>query len=130
MHAAGRFAEIIVVSILVVLDWVLRRARQCSVEPGVDLFQSLLYWIGCCDSRRCRPWLRRPSGFNPCCIGLGVATVLDLEILELPTEFQSLLYWIGCCDVSRPSVMMSGMTCFNPCCIGLGVATPGMGAKK
>ena len=110
------------VSILVVLDWVLRPTYTTADAVGRTLFQSLLYWIGCCDMPDRDHLEARLVSFNPCCIGLGVATrrrrrcwnmarvsilvVLDwvlrppsvAPVLEVSFLFQSLLYWIGCCD--------------------------------
>ncbi len=65
---------------------------------GPHTFQSLLYWIGrgdctgpaCADPAVCC--------FNPCCIGLGVGTLVPFKGRTI-------------------------VPCFNPCCIGLGVGT-------
>ena len=82
------------VSILVVLDC---GSRQCVLNTFHDfstLFQSLLYWIvgrdNCGGDRR----IPRNDRFNPCCIGLWVATVARLSRTVAHVLFQSLLYWI------------------------------------
>ena len=57
------------------------------------MFQSLLYWIVGRDDAY--PMLRVVlSGFNPCCIGLWVATEVLGDDTHAALRFQSLLYWI------------------------------------
>ena len=86
------------VSILVVLDWAWGLGSVCSC-PGLD------------------------SGFNPCCIGLGVGTrAMRWRWLGAP-KFQSLLYWIGRGDRATRNPAGVSRGGFNPCCIGLGVGT-------
>ena len=112
------------VSILVVLDWVF---KQCT-SAGSSL--------------------TKPR-FNPCCIGLGIQTLVDgcearradwvsiLVVLDWVfkpyesggklynvLEFQSLLYWIGYSNNQGIAVGPEPRLGFNPCCIGLGIQTP------
>ncbi|CDH46491.1 hypothetical protein BN874_460112 [Candidatus Contendobacter odensis Run_B_J11] len=40
--------------------------------------------------------------FNPCCIGLVIATRDLRDRILAASQFQSLLYWISHCDYARP----------------------------
>ena len=88
----------LVVSILVVLDWVFKRG--CGV--GINMF---------CVS------------FNPCCIGLGIQTRDAGKVSLAELLFQSLLYWIGYSNRQHMMEKSSSWIGFNPCCIGLGIQT-------
>ena len=117
-----------------------------------EAFQSLLYWIGYSNSLAVWLLLGLSLCFNPCCIGLGIQTLVGVTALpEAPFVsilvvldwvfkpahavrkfavlfwFQSLLYWIGYSNWSGSNRRPSIHGCFNPCCIGLGIQTPAQG---
>ncbi|CDH46493.1 hypothetical protein BN874_460114 [Candidatus Contendobacter odensis Run_B_J11] len=43
-------------------------------------------------------YLTVAAGFNPCCIGLVIATPRGMTYTPTELGFQSLLYWISHCD--------------------------------
>ncbi len=87
------------VSILVVLDWAWGQNAATITRPRMNTVSILvvLDWAWGHTNHATRQ--RKTSGFNPCCIGLGVGTTISMEF-EVATQYR-----------------------FNPCCIGLGVGT-------
>jgi len=87
------------VSILVLLDWLLQLMKVIGHSEDAVVFQSLFCWIGYCNLVLSRRRSAGESGFNPCFVGLAIATVKRVVGLEDRYKFQSLFCWIGYCNM-------------------------------
>ncbi len=116
------YAGVLDVSILVVLDWAWGRARAALPSRRNTSFNPCCIGLGV-GTVVGSSVVAAVTGFNPCCIGLGVGTLSPGDHSQTLPLFQSLLYWIGRGDRSGPAVPVGDHRRFNPCCIGLGVGT-------
>ncbi len=106
------------VSILVLLDFVLKEYLTSSINPSSSAFQSLFYWI-----LFLRSW--------PLIVFHGPLIVSILVLLDFvlkvcytidaygeKVKFQSLFYWILFLRLLLSIWILVGARCFNPCFIG------------
>ena len=117
------------VSILVVVDWSVRRDYFFFVKTthNGDLVSILVVvdW----SVRRVTILLNRTiqkgSGFNPCCSGL-VGETLNLMFVRLTIKVSILVVvdWSVRLALKTPGIPCTRSPCFNPCCSGLVGETP------